>query len=230
MVLVARRLEVLQALADDLATTHGVPTRVVAADLATTHGVDRVIEETRDLDVSLLVAAAGFGSNAPFLEVDIERDLEMIAVNCTAVVALCHQVGRRLAARGDGTIVLFSSVVAFQGVPRQATYAATKAFVQSFGEALALELRPSQVRVVISAPGPAATGFGAVAGMNADIGADPDSVARATLARLNRSGTVRPGPRSKLMGWSLLMLPRTLRSRLLARVIASLAQPEAAHL
>ena len=75
---------------------------------------------TADLDVGLLVAAAGFGTSGPFLESDLVRELEMLQVNCASVTALCHHFGRRFAQRRRGGIVLMSSLLAFQGVPGSA--------------------------------------------------------------------------------------------------------------
>ena len=154
VVLVARRAGALAGVADGIGEAHGVSTRVVAADLASPDEASRVDRETRDLDVGLLFAAAGFGTSGPFVEADLGRELGMIDVNCRALVQLTHAFARRFAARGAGGIVLMSSLVAFQGVPRAATYAATKALVQTFAEGLAREVEPLGIDVLASAPGP----------------------------------------------------------------------------
>ncbi|MCC5949836.1 MAG: SDR family oxidoreductase [Nitriliruptoraceae bacterium] len=223
VVLVARRGAVLDALADELHVAHDVGTRVVAADLTSPSGVDAVLDATRGLDVGLFVAAAGFGSTGHFVDRDLADELAMIDVNCRAVVALSHGFARRLEARGAGGIVLFGSVVGFQGVPRTATYAATKAFVQSFAEGLRLELKPAGVQVLATAPGPTRSGFAEQASMTMSSAADAQVVARATLRSLGgRRSTVRPGGLAKLLGFSLILLPRWARVRLMGTIMSGM--------
>jgi uncharacterized protein len=147
-------------------------------------------------------------------------------LNVDAVTALAHRFGARFAARGRGSIVLFGSLVGFQGTPWSATYAATKAFVQSLGEALHQELGPVGVDVLVSAPGPVHTGFGARATMTMNAAADADDVARATLRAIgSRRTTVRPGGHARLMGYTLGSLPRGLRVRVMRTIMTSMAQP-----
>lgn len=224
VVLVARRRDRLEALARDLSRDHGVQTQVVAADLGSPEGVARVLEETARLDAGLLVAAAGFGSSGQFLDLAREEELTMVDVNCRAVVALAHGFGARFVARGRGGLVLFSSVVAFQGVPHATSYAATKAFVQTFAEGLRAELRGRGVDVLASAPGPVHTGFAARASMTMGMALPADVVARATLRALGRRGTTRPGWLSKLLGGALATLPRPARTRIMGAVMAGMTQ------
>lgn len=229
LVLVARRRERLDALAGELVATHGIEVQVVAADLGTREGVTSVVQQTTRLDVGLLVAAAGFGTSGAFLDVAVEDELAMVDVNCRAVVALAQAFGARLALRRRGGLVLFSSVVAFQGVPRATTYAATKAFVQTFAEGLGAELQPFGVDVLASAPGPVHSGFAARASMTMGAALTSEEVARGTLRALGRRRTTRPGGLSKLLGYSLMMLPRPARTRIMGLVMAGMTNrpPEA---
>jgi short-subunit dehydrogenase len=224
LVLAARRESVLDALADELARAHGVRTRVVAADLTTHAGVGALVDRTRDLDVGLLVASAGFGTSGPFTEGRLEEELGMIDVNCRAVAALSHEFGRRFIGRKRGGLVLLSSLVAFQGVPRAANYAATKAYVQALAEGLRVELRPHGVDVIASAPGPIRSGFAARASMTMGLAQTPREVAGATLAALGRTGTVRPGWLSKFLEFSLMFLPRWGRVRMMGVVMAGMTR------
>lgn len=221
LALVARRKEALEELARELSATE---TLVIDADLSTTDGVAKVERETASLDVGMLVASAGFGTSGAFLERDVREELSMIAVNCQSVVSLAHTIGRKLVARGRGAIVLLSSLVAFQGVENAANYAATKAWVQTFAEGLARELEPRGVRVLSVAPGPVASGFGARADMRMSRTVTADTVARESLAALSRGGTVRPGWLSKLLEWSLAMLPRWGRVRVLSMVMGGMTR------
>lgn len=222
VVLVARREDALSALARELSATYGVEARVLAVDLGDDRGIGRLLAETSPLDVGLLVAAAGFGTSGDFLDADLEAELQMIDVNCRAVAALSHAFGQRFAQRGGGGLVLLSSLVAFQGVPRAANYAATKAFVQSLAEGLRVELAPHGVDVIASAPGPVKSGFGARADMRMGRAVEPDVVARETLRALGRRTTVRPGLLSKLLEASLALLPRIGRVWVLTRVMGGM--------
>jgi uncharacterized protein len=146
----------------------------------------------------------------------------MLDVNCRAVLRLAHGFGRRFAAQGRGGLVLMSSLVAFQGVPRAAHYAATKAYVQTLAEGLRQELGRAGVDVVASAPGPVASGFASVAGMTMARSVSTETVAVQTLDALGRQATVRPGMLSKLLEGSLATLPRAMRVKVLARVMAGM--------
>jgi short-subunit dehydrogenase len=222
LVLVARRNDALQDLGRELSQRHAVSCVAIASDLGTAEGRRAVIEGTEGLDIGLLVAAAGFGTSGDFVGNPLEPERQMLAVNCDAVLELTWHYARRFVARGRGGIVLMSSVLAFQGAPRSAHYAATKAWVQTFAEGLRVELRPHGVDVLASAPGPVASGFATLADMRMGPMLRADDVARVTLAALGRAGTVRPGWLSKLMGWSLAALPRWARVKVLARVVGAM--------
>jgi short-subunit dehydrogenase len=219
IVLVARRGDELDALAAELTVRHRIRTRIVAVDLATPAGCATVREQTADIDVGLLVANAGYGTSGPLHTADPEVERDLLAVNVRAVLDLTQHYAARLVARGRGGIILVSSIVALQGVAGTANYAASKAYVHTLGEGLHQELRPHGVDVLITAPGPVASGFGARAGLN-QTGMTPDEVAHATLTALGHRRLVRPGRLSKLLGWSLALAPRRVRSHILARVIA----------
>jgi short-subunit dehydrogenase len=221
VVLVARRADQLARLSQELEAT-GVATRVLPLDLSRRDGAAMLADAVESLDVGLLVAAAGFGTSGSFLEIAPEVELGMVDVNCRAVVEQTHAFARRLTARGRGGIVLLGSLVGFQGVPRATTYAATKAFVQSFAEGLALELGPKGIDVVCSAPGPVASGFADRAGMAMGRAVEPEAVARGTIAALGRRTTVRPGFLSWFLEAAMTGLPRWARSRILARVMAGM--------
>jgi short-subunit dehydrogenase len=181
------------------------------------------LRETEGEAIGLLVAAAGFGSSGAFADLSVETELNMVDVNCRAVVALASAFANRFKARGGGGFVLMSSLLAFQGVSYSATYAATKAFVQSFAEGLRGELAPLGIDVLAVAPGPVATGFGARAGMNMSLAARPASVANAALGALGRQTTSVPGWFSQLLDWSLLPLPRWGKTAILTRIMRNMA-------
>ncbi|MDX2266714.1 MAG: SDR family NAD(P)-dependent oxidoreductase [Bryobacter sp.] len=220
LVLVARREERLQELARGMGKT----ARVLAVDLSEKAGWETVLRETEDLDVGLLVAAAGFGTTGEFIANPLEAELAMLATNCGGTLALAHGFGQRMAKSGRGGMILFSSLVAFQGVPRTANYAATKAYVQTLAEGLRRELRPKGVEVLATAPGPVRTGFGARARMQMGMAAEVGEVARDTLNALGRQTTVRPGGLAKLLGYSLITLPRGMRTLILEKIMAGMTR------
>ncbi|WP_128000824.1 SDR family NAD(P)-dependent oxidoreductase [Piscinibacter defluvii] len=219
LVVVARRGERLQQLARELAGRHGVECQALAADLGTAEGCEAVRRMIAAHEVGVLVAAAGFGTSGAFVDSPLGAEREMLAVNCASVLELVGHVAPRMADRGRGGIVLLSSVLAFNGVPGSAHYAATKAWVQSLAEGLRGELRGRGVDVLASAPGPVDTGFAARARLAPGTMLSAEVVARQTIDALGRQGTVRPGWLSKLLGWSLATLPRPMRVVLLARVM-----------
>jgi short-subunit dehydrogenase len=226
LVLVARREERLRRLAAELTARHGVLATPFAADLAQPGQVDAAIREGARHDVGLLVAAAGFGTSGSFVGQPVGPELEMVDVNCRAVVALAHAFAQRFVARRRGGIVLMSSLLAFQGVPRAATYAATKGFVQSLAEGLRAELGPHGVDVIASAPGPVASGFAARASMAMGKADRPSTVARETLDALGRKGTVRPGRLAKLLDASFTGMPRWGRVRIMTQVMKGMARKD----
>jgi len=149
---------------------------------------------------------------------DPGAEADMITVNCQAVMSLTHVFARRMVERGRGGIVLFSSIVATQGVPLSANYAATKAYIHTLGEGLRHELAPRGVDLVIAAPGPVDSGFSRRAHIQMGNSMNAELVARSSLNALGRRAVVRPGSLSKLLGWSLAMCPRRLRTVILGRI------------
>jgi short-subunit dehydrogenase len=219
LILVARRDNVLLDLARDLKARFGVDVRVLALDLSDPAAVPKLLAFTEDTPVGLVVAAAGFGSVGAFLDQDAASEMNMVDLNCRSVVELSYGFGLRMAVQKRGGIVLFGSLLGFNGAPLSATYAATKGFIQSFAEGIAVEMRPLGVNVLSVAPGPVGTGFAARAGMQMGKAATPEMVARSALAALGRRTTVRPGFLAKFLGWSLAMLPRWVRVQVMGVIM-----------
>ncbi len=219
LVLIARSADALTTLATDLTARHGVAVTVLPCDLGQPDAVADILLQTKGHQIGLLVAAAGFGSAGPFLSRKVGDEVNMVDVNCRSVVELTHGIGQRLVAQRRGGIVLFGSLLGFQGAPYSATYAATKNFVQAFAEGLAAEVSSQGVNVLSVAPGPVETGFGARARMRLGQAETPEMVARNALAALGHRTTIRPGTLAKFLGLSLGLLPRWARVSVLGRLM-----------
>lgn len=228
VILSARREEVLTQLATSLESKYGVDTMVVAVDLSEPEAANKVIAATASLDIGLVVAAAGFGTSGSFTEADLKEELDMLQVNCAALLQLTHWSAAQFTERKKGGIILLSSMVGFQGVPYAAHYAATKAYVQSLGEALAQELKPMGVDVLAAAPGPVESGFGRRADMQMNMSLKPDEVAVPILKALGRKSTVLPGLLTKFLVGSLRTVPRWGKIRIMKLVMGGMTKHQRA--
>lgn len=219
LVLAARRVDVLLAIAAELEIQYSIKCRVVAADLSQPGAGATLSEASANLDVGILVASAGFGTSGPLIDVSLTEETNMIDLNCRAVVEQAWFFGRRFVQQGRGGVVFLSSLLAFHGVPRAANYAATKAYVQSLAEGMRAEWSHYGVDVIAAAPGPIRTGFASRANMVMEQAMSPEVVARVTLKALGKKTTVRPGWLSKLLGWSLALLPRWAQVMVISQVM-----------
>lgn len=164
LVLTARRVAPMRALADELRSA-GATSTVIAADLSAAGAAGTLAADvaSRGLAVDVLVNNAGLGAGGPFHESDPARVSEMVYVNVVALTELTRAVLPAMVARGSGRVLLVASTAAFQPGPSMAVYCASKAYVLSLGEALSYELRGTGVTVTTLCPGPTHTGFTAVA-------------------------------------------------------------------
>src|SRR5580704_16485621 len=166
LVLSARRRDRLEQLAAELSVAHNVRAEVCPADLGSP-GVPREIFEftsSRGIEIDVLINNAGFGASGESIGIPIERQLEMVQVNCAAVVHLTHLYLAGMVARRRGYVLILASTAAFQGVPYLSLYAATKGFDLLFAEGLAEEVRQYGVHVCALCPGQTASEFHEVAG------------------------------------------------------------------
>jgi uncharacterized protein len=175
LTLAARREERLGELAAELRDAHGVRVDTIECDLSDEADRARILERLAELavNVEVLVNNAGFGTGGRFERLHPERELEMVGVNVEAPVALCARFVPDMVRRGRGAILNVASTAAFQPLPRQATYAATKAFVLSFTEGLHAELAGTGVTATALCPGPVRTEFADVAGIGDDAAGLP---------------------------------------------------------
>ena len=216
LVLVARSRERLDELARELVAAHGVHVRVVVSDLASP-GAAAAIHATLRADgveVETLVNNAGFGLRGAFVELDARRQSDMVQVNVTALTELCRVFGQDMVRRGSGQVLNVAGLAGVMPGPGMAVYCATKAFVLSFTEALANELRGTGVTVTCLSPGPTETRFGETAGFSAlrlfrvSAPMSTTTVAEAGRAALERGADLEvPGWRNRLLAASVRLVP-----------------------
>lgn len=228
LVLTARRTGRMQTLAHEFSTKYGTKVEVCAADLIEPRAPEQIYTFTseREIEVELLVNNAGFGAFGYVHKIPSPRIAEMIQVNCTAVATLTQLYVPAMIARQSGDVLIVSSVAAFQPVPFNSAYAATKAFDLLFAEGIREELRPFGVHVCALCPGSTTTEFQQVAKQPHRTFRSPETaekVARVGLEAMARGEScVISGGKNFLM----VELERLAPRQFVARMAAKMMQPQ----
>jgi uncharacterized protein len=232
LVLVARRADRLESLADELTRAHGVTVTVVARDLGLPDAgrTLRAELESRGIHATGLVNNAGFGTHNAFGDEDPERLQDMITLNVGALVDLSRAYFEPLTAAGTGVLINVASLLGFQPTPYLSVYGATKAFVLSFTESLWEETRGTGLRVLAVCPGATRTEFYDAAGsQSADYGAaraTPQDVVRIALETLDR----RSAPPSVITnGRPIALASKFLSRRHVVRLMGSIQRRAMSH-
>lgn len=223
IILVARRTELLDQAQANIQSEYKVEVKIIALDLADESSIDRLFEETRNLEVGLLIPNAGSELSGLFINSSLESNKNLLRLNIEAPMALIHHYGQMMAAKGRGGILLISSGFGYQGVPYIANYSATKAYILSLGEALNEELGQFGVDVTVLSPGLTKTAMTDDAAI--DFGKlpvssmSPDAVAIIGLCALGRKPTVVPGFTNKFSIWMNRFMPRSFPVRLFGLLV-----------
>jgi short-subunit dehydrogenase len=230
VVLVARRVERLRELAEELRLDHGIHADTEPCDLTDAEARRDLVArlEAGEREVVGVCNNAGFGTMRPLVEADLEREQQVIRLNVEAMHHLTGAFVKRMAAQGTGAILNVGSTAAFQPLPGFATYAASKAFVQSFSEAVHEELSGTGVSVTCLSPGFTRTEFGEVAGAGDKEQAlpdflfmEPDEVARTGVeAMIAGRRTAIPGLANRASMLGGRVAPRSLLLPLVRQVTA----------
>jgi short-subunit dehydrogenase len=225
LILLARRAERLADVAARLRAAHGVEVRTSACDLGGAELPLALTELTRGLDVGVAVYNAAFAPVGAFVDRPLDELLRVVDVNVRGPLVFARTLAPDMIVRRRGAIVLMSSLAGFQGSPRIATYAATKAFNTILGEGLWRELRPFGVDVVASCAGAIRTpGYAKTASGDAPGTLDGDEVAERSLDALGHGPTVVPGATNRLARFVLgRVLPRRAAISIMARSTKELA-------
>ena len=233
LVLVARSEDRLHRLCDELMLEHKITAHYIAVDLIDYQADEKLFKETEKhgMEVEWLINNAGFGSMGDFVKLDLERELKMIELNIRVLVALTHRYLQPMRERQKGTIINVASTASFQPVPFMANYAATKAFVRSFSEAIAEENRPFGINVMALCPGPTDTNFFAASNIGDDVKSTmaqkgiqtPEEVVEEAL-----SG-IKSGKTQVVSGWLNYFLARSVNvipNFLITRVVGDTLRPK----
>jgi short-subunit dehydrogenase len=229
LVLVARRLDRLERLAEELRREFGVRVVVEQIDLADIAAVSGLRQRLRDqgIEIEILINNAGHGLQGPFLDAPLDSALSMVQLDIASLTAVTHVFAQEMRARGRGKILLVASLLAYQGVQSFAVYSAAKAYVLRFGEALHRELKRDGITVTTLCPGLSDTGFAKAADMKITpelklIMMQPGLVVGAGIKALQagRMSTV-PGLTNKFMALFMRTTPRRLHQAVFARVMSA---------
>jgi len=224
LIINSRHPDKLKSVQENLKSKYTVQINTVDADLSESEGVEKIIEASKHLNVGLLINNAGHGTSGLFVDSSLHAEINMLRVNCEAVLSLTHYFSRRFKQQKRGGIIFLSSLVAFQGVPYAANYAATKAYIQSFAEALAVELKPFGIAVLAAAPGPVSTGFEKRANMKMSRSLEPSKIGVQILKALGRKSTVLPGLLSKILIYSLRTVPRKSKVKIMQNIMGGMTK------
>jgi uncharacterized protein len=229
LVLTARRRDRLEDISAKLRTAYKIQTELFTADLAKPDAAEQIYSYTKQkgISIDLLINNAGFGQYGELAQVETQRLLDMVHVNCSAVVHLTRLYLPEMIARRSGDILILASTASFQAVPYISTYAATKAFDLLFAEGLAEEMKPYGIRVCALCPGSTESEFHAVAGQQEFTGKYPqetaEKVARTGLQALAAGKSyVISGLGNYFGAQSQRLVPR----RLVTRIAANMFRPK----
>lgn len=217
LVLVARRRAPMEELAAALQSEHGVSTRVVDMDLAEAGAAKRLVDAVADLEIGLLIANAGTGWIGRFDRQPPEELSSMIRLHCEMHVELTARLLPLMKQRGRGGVVIVSSMGGLIPLPYYAVYSGTKALLQYWGEALAVEMQGTGVDVLVLAPGDTKTGFQEVAGEMSTKWSSVEDVVDQALRGLGKRSVVVPGLENRLSVLAARFLPRSWFLRIVAK-------------
>jgi uncharacterized protein len=228
LVLVARRSDLLERLAEECSRRFGVETRCFADDLAAPGFAEKLYSAISELEVGLVVYNAAYAPVGEFIDVDPADLLQAIQVNVRGPVALLRLLVPPMAARKRGAVVLMSSLAGNQGTPRIATYAASKAFNRVLAEGLWHELKERGIDVIACCAGAIRTpGYARTAGRDAPGTLDAEYVAERAIRALGRGPVAVPGLVNQLAAWVLgRLMPRPTAIRIMAGSTAGLQQTQ----
>jgi short-subunit dehydrogenase len=222
LILVARRKQRLDDLAQQLEERNKIQVRTLRADLSQPDFMPAILSATQSIEVGLLVNNAGFGLAGNFLDHQLERELDLLNVNCRAPLILTHEFGRRMVERKRGGIIFVSSVSGYLATPLEASYAASKVYELFLAESLWYELKNKKVDVLALCPGSTITEFHELAGVRAVAAMPVKPVVALAIRKLGKKPSVITGWHNRLLVSLLRLAPRRISTVQAGRVMETL--------
>ncbi len=227
LIITARRRKRLEKIKEDIEKDYPVSVTIIEADLSGCHAADKFYQDLKNNNhkVDVLINNAGFGIKAGFSETDIQKEEDMLMLNMVALTTLTRLFGNDMINNGGGHIINIASTAAFQPVPMMAAYAATKAYVLNFSEAIAHELKKDNVKVTVICPGGTQSEFAEVAGFDKEKnittnGPTSREVAEFTY-KMMKKGTVTAihGTMNRVMTMGVRFTPRKLATKIAGKIM-----------
>lgn len=224
LIITGRNLEALQELEDQFREKEKIDVLAIKGDLSNEEDIYALIHKTSNYPIGIAILNAGYGTSGEFYQNNLLEEVSMLHVNCKAPLILSHHFANKMISQKKGAIVFLSSIVGFQGVPYAANYAATKAYIQTLGEALHLEFKTKGVTVLCAAPGPVRSGFEERANMKMGNSLSPEDVAVPIIRSIGKKSQVFPGFLTKFLMFNLKLVPRFAKIRIMRKVMGGFTQ------
>ncbi len=204
VIIVARNAQRLKLLKTEITANYNIDVKVIIADLTSEEAIQQIINMTQDMQIGLLINNAGREDSNHFLRINPQEHLQTINLNVKAPLLLTHHFGAKMIEQKKGGIINMSSIVAFQGVPYIANYAATKSFNLIFSEGIAAEFKKHNVDVLAVTPGFTNTNLASVYEFSGTPfkPLEPEFVAQRALKALGDKQLTIPGFINKFLYWS----------------------------
>lgn len=213
LILVARNEDKLNGLSQLLSEKYSIKCEVIVTDLTKEESVEIIIERTKAKEVNMLINNAGYALTGEFLAATKQSQMDLVKINSLIPMQLTHHFGQKMMVKGKGGIINVSSISGTMPLPNWSAYAASKAFLKSFSEALCYELKPKGIDVLALCPGATKTNFHEAAGINAS-GLSVKQVVDTALLNLGKRPSVIVGTKNKWLVSFMALLPLKIRLKL----------------
>ena len=225
IVMIARRKSAMEKIAANLVEKYSVEVKTIESDLSKDDFFAKLEPEISSIDIGILINNAGFGVKGSFLSNSLERELELLNVNCRAPLELTHIIGQKMLERKKGGIFFLSSVLGYSASPYFANYAASKAYNLFMGGALWSELKAAGIDVSVLCPGSTQTEFDKVSGHKGFVTMEAEAVVRTGLRNIGKPYIV-AGVRNKLAVLLIKIFPRRITTIIMGIFMRKMSIPE----
>lgn len=219
VVLVARRKDRLEQLADELTEKNNIQTRIICADLSDEEETKAIISAVDDLEIGMLVNNAGIMNTGNFLDNNLDDEIQLINTNCKSFIILTHGLANKMKDRNKGALIFLSSLAAVSAISRWGNYAASKGFGLQFAEAIDAELKNYNIDVMALCPGMTRTELIKISKFNNLMTMDADVVVDIALNKLGKTNVVVPGIMNKINFFLTRLNPRFINTKIFSTIV-----------